>query len=114
MYLLGKNVCSWFNGSSNRSFMVGPLSYFSFQPVLLDWCNKGHDMFSRSCGIVHIKEPLDSVAHVVAVYVQRHITVNTNLLSVSLNKIFPSVLPGRSALISNIILYLPVHMFPSQ
>ena len=23
---------------------VDPLSYFSFQPVLLDWCNKGRGM----------------------------------------------------------------------
>ena len=23
---------------------VDPLSYFSFQPVLHDWCNKGHGM----------------------------------------------------------------------
>ena len=28
---------------------VDPLSYFSFQPVLHDWCNKGR-------GMVHIKE----------------------------------------------------------
>ena len=30
---------------------MDPLSYFSFQPVLHDWCNKG-------CGMVHKKEPL--------------------------------------------------------
>ena len=30
---------------------VDPLSFFSFQPVLHDWCNK-------VCGIMHIKEPL--------------------------------------------------------
>ena len=33
---------------------VDPLSYFSFQPVLHDWCNKGYPV----CGMVHIKEPL--------------------------------------------------------
>ena len=27
-----------------RSFMVDPLSYFSFQPVFHDWCSKGHGM----------------------------------------------------------------------
>ena len=38
--------------------MVGPLSYFSFQPVLHDWCNKGRGMcypvFGRrfNCAIV--------------------------------------------------------------
>ena len=42
----------------NRSFMVNPLSYFSFQPVLHDWCNKGHGMCYPACGMVHIKEPM--------------------------------------------------------
>ena len=37
---------------------VDPLSYFSFQPVLHDWCNKGCSMCYPVCGIVHIKEPL--------------------------------------------------------
>ena len=38
--LRGKSVRSWCDGSSVRSFMVDPLRYFSFQPVLHDWCNK--------------------------------------------------------------------------
>ena len=37
---------------------VVPLSYFSFQPVLHDWCNKGRGMCYPVCGMVHIKEPL--------------------------------------------------------
>ena len=37
---------------------VDPLSYFSFQPVLHDWCNKGHGMCYPVCGMVHIKDPL--------------------------------------------------------
>ena len=37
---------------------VDPLSYFSFQPVLHDWCNKGRGMCYSVCGMVHIKEPL--------------------------------------------------------
>ena len=37
---------------------VDPLSYFSFQPVLHDWCNKGRGMFYPLCGMMHIKEPL--------------------------------------------------------
>ena len=37
---------------------VDPLSYFSFQPVLHDWCNKGYGMCYPVCGMVHIKEPL--------------------------------------------------------
>ena len=38
--------------------MLSPLSYFSFQPVLHDWCNKGRGMCYPVCGMVHIKEPL--------------------------------------------------------
>ena len=37
---------------------VDPLRYFSFQPVLHDWCNKGRGMCYPVCGMVHIKEPL--------------------------------------------------------
>ena len=37
---------------------VDPLSYFSFQTVLHDWCNKGIGMCYPVCGMVHIKEPL--------------------------------------------------------
>ena len=40
---------------------VDPLSYFSFQPVLNDWCNKGRGMCYPVCGMVHIKEPLLSI-----------------------------------------------------
>ena len=32
--------------------------YFSFQPVLHDWCSKGCGMCYLVCGMVHIKEPL--------------------------------------------------------
>ena len=38
--------------------MVDPLSYFSFQPVLHDWYNKGRGMCYPVCGMMHIKEPL--------------------------------------------------------
>ena len=37
---------------------VDPFSYFSFQPVLHDWCNKGRGMCYPDCVMVHIKEPL--------------------------------------------------------
>ena len=37
---------------------VDPLSYFSFQPVLHDWCNKGCGMCYPVFGMMHIKEPL--------------------------------------------------------
>ena len=55
MKLRGKSVRSWFDGSSDRSFIVDPLSYFSFQPVLHDWCR---GMFYPVRGMVHIKELL--------------------------------------------------------
>ena len=37
---------------------MNPLSYFSFQPVLHNWCNKGCGMCYLVCRMVHIKEPL--------------------------------------------------------
>ena len=37
---------------------VDPLSYFSFQPVLHDWCNKGRGMCYPVSGVMHIKERL--------------------------------------------------------
>ena len=41
-----------------RIVLGDPLSYFSFQPVLNDWCNKGRGMCYPVCGMVHIKDPL--------------------------------------------------------
>ena len=46
----------WVVGSILRG--VDRLSYFSFQPVLHDWCNKGHGMCYPVCGMVHINYPL--------------------------------------------------------
>ena len=46
------------SSEEERSLMVDPLSYFSFQPVLHDWCNKGCGLCYHVCGMVHIKEPL--------------------------------------------------------
>ena len=40
MYLRGKSVRSWCYGS----FIVDPLSYFLFEPVFHDLCNKGRGM----------------------------------------------------------------------
>ena len=37
---------------------VDSLRYFSFQPVLHDWCNEGSGMCFPVCGMVHIKESL--------------------------------------------------------
>ena len=49
------------SSKKNRTLDItkkNPLSYFSFQPVLHDWCNKGRGMCYPVCGMVHIKEPL--------------------------------------------------------
>ena len=32
--------------------------YFSLQPVLHEWCNKGRGMYYPVCGMMHINEPL--------------------------------------------------------
>ena len=60
--------------------MVDPLGYFSFKPVLHDWCNKGRGMCYPVCGMVHIKEPLlligKSSPSGTLPYVRRHITVD--------------------------------------
>ena len=45
----GKNVRSWGDGSLDQFFMVDPLNYLSFQPVIHNWCNKGHGMCYPSC-----------------------------------------------------------------
>ena len=37
---------------------VNPLSYFLFQPVFHDLCNKGCGMCYPVFGMMHIKEPL--------------------------------------------------------
>ena len=42
--------------------MVDPLSYFSFQQVFHDWCNKGRGMCNHVYEMVHIKEPLLLIA----------------------------------------------------
>ena len=53
----------WVVGSISHG---GPLSNFSFQPVLYDWYNRGHGMCYLVCGMVNIKES-ERGAHVVVV-----------------------------------------------
>ena len=38
--------------------MMDTVSYFSFQPVIHDWCNNGRGMCYPVCGMVHINNPL--------------------------------------------------------
>ena len=40
-----------YDGSLDRFFMVDLLTYFLFQPVLHNWCNKGSGMCYPVCGI---------------------------------------------------------------
>ena len=47
-------VRAFAHGAMGRQ-MVDPLSYFSFQPVLHDWCNKGRGMCHPVCAMMHIK-----------------------------------------------------------
>ena len=42
--------------SSDLFVMVDPLSYFSFQPVIHDWCNKVCGMCYHVCGMVQNKD----------------------------------------------------------
>ena len=44
-------IKSW--AAFKMSFSPG---YFSFQPVLYNWCNKGCGMYHPVCGIVHLKD----------------------------------------------------------
>ena len=86
---------------------MDPLSYFSFQPVLHDWCNKGRGVCYPVCGIVHIKAPLLlteksspcgctgfllSLSEWSFTICPTPYNRKQNVLSVSLNKIFPSFL----------------------
>ena len=51
-----KSVHLWCDRLSDRSFMVDPLGYFSFQPVFHDWLNKGCGMCYHVylCGMMHV------------------------------------------------------------
>ena len=60
-----RDVAPWQERSLMVRWVVGsilhgvdPLSYFSFQPALHDWCNKGRSMCYPVCEMTHIKEPL--------------------------------------------------------
>ena len=83
--------------------MVNPLSCFSFQPVLCDWCSICCGMCYPVCGMMHIKEPLLLIGKsspcggggfplsLSEWYFTICLTYNCkqNVLSVSLNETFP-------------------------
>ena len=37
---------------------MAPMGGFSFQPVLHNWCTKGHGICYPAYGVVHIEDPL--------------------------------------------------------
>ena len=45
--------------------MVDPLSYFSFHPVLHDWCDKRLWLYTIMSVMLHIKEPLLLIGKIV-------------------------------------------------
>ena len=53
-----QNVAQWRNGFIRSISHGDPLSYFLFQPMLHDWCNKSCGMCYPVCGMVCIKEPM--------------------------------------------------------
>ena len=112
----GNSIHSWCSGSSDQFFMVvDPLSYFSFQPVLHDWGNKGQDMCYPACGMMHIKEPLLLKGKITPCGSSGNplslsewsfticLMPYNRVLSASLNKTFPSFHPFIHTF------YLPIH-----
>ena len=83
---------------------VDSLSYFSFQPVPHDWCNKGCGMCYPVCGMMHIKDPLLLIGKSSPCgstgFLAHYLSGPTpyNVLSSSLNKIIPSFLFSLSQL----------------
>ena len=105
-----------------------PLSYFSFQPVLHDWCNKDCGMCYPVCGIMHIKEPLLligksspcggsrfplSLSEWSFTICMTPYNRKYNVLSASLNKTFPSVLLSNNGS-SNQVTWLILHSRPIE
>ena len=77
------------------SILQGVDPYFSFQPVLHDWSNKGYGMCYPVGWCIYKRTHAVNVAaagflsHYLSShlpYVRRHITVNKNVLSATLNK----------------------------
>ena len=93
---------------ADRPHLVDPLNHFLFQPVLHNWCTLRRGMCYPVCvgwwlsmlligksspGCVFSGFPL-FVSLWSLPYVRRYITVNKNELSVSIYKIFHSLLPS--------------------
>ena len=110
----GKSIRSWCDGSSDRSLMVNPLNYFSFQSMFHDSCNEHRGMYYHVCGMVLFGKCSPSsggsgfslllfeLSFTICPtpYVRRHITVK-NMFSESLNKTFPFLPATTCPLLSN-------------
>ena len=70
---------------ADRFLMVDPLNYFSFQPVLHNWCNKDRGMSYPVCGMVHIKELLVLIENSSPSYGSSEFFLVMCVLNVSLN-----------------------------
>ena len=75
------------------------MSYFSFQPVLHNWCNIGRGKCYPVCVMVHIRGPLlliGSIAHVSAAgFLSRYLSGPLQCVTINMcvvNTIFPSFL----------------------
>ena len=87
--------------------MVDTLRYFSIQPVLHDWYNKGRGMCYPAYGMVHKKEPLLLIeksspckgggGFPLSLSKWSFTIRKYNVLSALLNKTFPSFLPLPSS-----------------
>ena len=48
-------VRAFARGAMGRRIVVDLVGYFSVQPVLHDWCNKGRGMCYHVCGMMQVK-----------------------------------------------------------
>ena len=95
-----------------KNVSVDPLIYFSFHPVLNNWCTKAHSMYYPVCQMVHRKEPLLLIIKSTCSICMFPISLpewsfticpmpynhNNYVLSVSLNETFSSILFNRRSL----------------
>ena len=39
-----RDVAQWSGGSLIQPLLVNPMTYFTFQPVIRNWCSKGREV----------------------------------------------------------------------
>ena len=105
---------------------VDPLNYFSFQPVLHDWCSKGHGVCYPDCGIVYVKVLLLLIGKSSLCSGSRRFPLSLSEWSFTMrftpynhkikcvessNKTYPSFIPSDKQVSSLIISLVCIHMF---